>query len=150
MEKINTFINIIAGIVSVISAVKAWGLKKQTEKLRDEISNRRDLHDMVLNLRYCYEKIGKLPARHLRGVKIDAEIAEIEKLMSAVSQLAIASDDKFSNPVLGQKINGWKNTLSKYNRYYEQKSAEESILEIKHALQSDIALMISNGNKIIG
>ena len=58
MEKINTFINIIAGIVSIVSAVKAWGLKKQTEKLRDEISNRRDLHDMVLNLRYCSEKLG--------------------------------------------------------------------------------------------
>lgn len=150
MEEINTVINIIAGLVSIFSAVKAWGWKNQTEKIRDEISNRRDLHDMVLNLRYCYEKIGKLPAKHLRGVKIDAEIEEIEKLMSAVSQLAIASDDKFSNPVLGQKINGWKNTLAKYNRYYEQKSAEESILEIKHALQLDIALMISNGHKIIG
>jgi hypothetical protein len=149
MEKINTFINIIAGIVSIVSAVKAWGLKKQTEKLRDEISNRRDLHDMVLNLRYCSEKIGKLPARHTRGVKINEEVAEIEKLMSAVSQLAIASDAKFSNPVLGQKINDWKNTLFKYNRFYEQKSEEESILEIKHTLQSEIASMISNGNKYL-
>ena len=62
--------------------------------------------------------------------------------MSAVSQLAIASDAKFSNPVLGQKINDWKNTLFKYNRFYEQKSEEESILEIKHTLQSEIASMI--------
>lgn len=149
MEEINTVINIIAGLVSIFSAVKAWGWKNQTEKLRDEISNRRDLHDMVLNLHDCYEKIGKLPAKHSRGVKIDAEIAEIEKLMSAVSQLAIASDDKFSNPVLGQKINGWKNTLAKYDRYYEQNSTEESILEIKHALQSEIASMISNGKKYL-
>ena len=149
MEKINNFINIIASLVSIVSAVKAWGWKKQTEKLRDEISNRRDLHDMVLNLRYCSEKIGKLPARHTRGKKIDEEIAEIEKLMSAVSQLAIASDAKFSNPVLGQKINDCKITLSKYNRFYEQENSEESILEIKHTLQSDIASMISNGNKYL-
>ena len=54
-------------------------------------------------------------------MKINEEVAEIEKLMSAVSQLAIASDAKFSNPVLGQKINDWKNTLFKYNRFYEQK-----------------------------
>ena len=149
MEEINTFVNIIAGLVSSFSAVKTWRWKKQTEKLKNEISNRRDLHDMVLNLRYCSEKIGKLPARHTRGVKIDKEIAEIENLMSVVSQLAIASDAKFSNPVLGQKINDWKITLSKYNRFYEQKSAEESILDIKHTLQSDIASMISNGNKYL-
>ena len=149
MEEINTFVNIIAGLVSIFSAVKTWRWKKQIEKLKNEISNRRDLHDMVLNLRYCSEKIGKLPARHTRGVKIDKEIAEIENLMSVVSQLAIASDAKFSNPVLGQKINDWKITLSKYNRFYEQKSAEESILDIKHTLQSDIASMISNGNKYL-
>lgn len=149
MEEINTFINIIAGIISIVSAVKAWGLKKQTEKLRDEISNRRDLHDMVLNLRSCSEKIGKLPARNTRGKKIDEEIAEIEKLMSAVSQLAIASDTKFSNPVLGQKINDCKIALSKYNRFYKQENSEESILEIKHTLQSDIESMISNGNKYL-
>ena len=149
MEEINTFVNIIAGLVSIFSAVKTWRWKKQTEKLKNEISNRRDLHDMVLNLRYCSEKIGKLPARHTRGVKIDKEIAEIENLMSVVSQLAIASDAKSSNPVLGQKINDWKITLSKYNRFYEQKSAEESILDIKHTLQSDIASMISNGNKYL-
>ena len=149
MEEINTFVNIIAGLVSIFSAVKTWRWKKQTEKLKNEISKRRDLHDMVLNLRYCSEKIGKLPARHTRGVKIDKEIAEIENLMSVVSQLAIASDAKFSNPVLGQKINDWKITLSKYNRFYEQKSAEESILDIKHTLQSDIASMISNGNKYL-
>lgn len=149
MEEINTVINIIAGLVSIFSAVKAWGWKNQTEKLRDEISNRRDLYDMVSNLRDCSEKIGKLPAKHTRGVKIDEEVAEIEQLMSAVSQLAIASDAKFSNPVLGQKIKDWKNTLSKYNRFYKQKSIEESILEIKHTLQSEIASMISNGNKYL-
>lgn len=118
-EKVNTFVNIITGIVSIVSAVKTWGLKKQTEKLRDGISSRKDLHDMVLNPCYCYEKVEELPAKRLRGIKIDARIAEIEKLMSVISQLAIASGDKFSNLVLGQEISSWENTLSKYNRCYE-------------------------------
>ena len=50
-------INIISAIISFGAAIKTWKFKNETESLKTQISNNKELNELIIFLTLCNEKI---------------------------------------------------------------------------------------------
>ncbi|WII92213.1 hypothetical protein QEO94_05985 [Kingella negevensis] len=145
---LNTIISVVAGIISIFSAIKAWVFKNETKDLQKKLLIQLEINDLIVNLNLCIDKISKLPYEYKRGLDLDKEIKEIQNLFHKTTSLAISQNTNLFNPELSVEVNKWRDKLSKYQRYYANTQNKdvlnkENISDILNSLQSEISSVIS-------
>lgn len=140
-------INIISALVSLYAAIRALKFKNETKTLTIQISNKKELNELIILLTLSNEKIFNLPKRSKRGSELYNELTEIRSQIQKISQLAIANNAELFQPILSKQVAKWNDELSKYKRHYDHGESEEVIQDVLNDMVSEISSIISESKK---